>query len=195
MSSEVHEVQGRPTVVVMAYSPYLLGDSKKNAPFYWKEWNDGKKKVGRLQHDLIIKTFAYHLNELQAVAPTERTLDYPCGALTLSVLAVQHVLTHYASGVWSPHEGRLGWFSEDNYGDTTQFKDGRNILDKRLGRVLQVAEDLSSEEWTDVYKAAWVVVQQRQQRGRRGKHGRVHTDVPAALTEDSDDDLMLIADA
>ncbi|CDO72714.1 hypothetical protein BN946_scf184985.g134 [Trametes cinnabarina] len=184
--------------IVAQYAIYLLGDAGKNAPFYWKEWNNGKKKLGCLQHDLIVRTFAYHVAELQAVGTTKRVMDYPVGALTLSVLAVRHVLTHYSTGVWSPPDGRPGWFSEDNYGDISQFKHGvtTNVHDKRLTRVLKVAKDLNDQEWADMYEAAWVVVQERKQKARRGKsgHARSSSEAPQVLPEDSDEDLMLVAD-
>ncbi|KAJ2995467.1 hypothetical protein NUW54_g7383 [Trametes sanguinea] len=73
------------------------------------------------------------------------------------------------SGVWNPPEGRAGFFSEDNYGDTVVFKGGQEVEDNRLSRILQVARNLSDEEWTKIYTAAYAVVERRKvTKGRRG---------------------------
>ncbi|KAI8989859.1 hypothetical protein BD414DRAFT_319244 [Trametes punicea] len=76
------------TEAIAEYITYLFGGSKKNAPFYLKQWDDVQKNMGRLQRDLIIDIFAYQLNDLQAVAPPERTADYSCVASGARMRAV-----------------------------------------------------------------------------------------------------------
>lgn len=34
------------------YAEFLLGDAKKNAPFYWKEWNNGEDPKVRASSSL-----------------------------------------------------------------------------------------------------------------------------------------------
>ncbi|CDO74227.1 hypothetical protein BN946_scf184721.g6 [Trametes cinnabarina] len=182
------------------YATWLLGDAKRAAPFYWRSWNGGVRQEGRLQSDLIVGTFAYHLGEVLAVPAKERVLEYPVGALTLATLGVQHALTHYSTGTWSPPEGRAGFFSEDNYGDTYNFEDGVEVKDRRLTRVFKVVENLSDEEWTAIYTAAYAIVKRRKvMKGRRGKNSRGVGGGDAAASgvakaASDDDELMLAAD-
>ncbi|KAJ2991986.1 hypothetical protein NUW54_g8047 [Trametes sanguinea] len=72
------------------YANWLLGDARKAAPFYWKRWNSSQDREGRLQSDIIVGTFAYHLAEILALDPEERIMEYPVGALTLATLGAQH---------------------------------------------------------------------------------------------------------
>lgn len=150
-------------------------------------------------------------------------LDYPIGALTLAILAVSghvhvvhtqsiltytlqatHALKHYTSGKWDPPKGRAGYFSEDNYGDTTVFKNGAYMQDACLGRILRVVQDLSDVEWTEIYTAAYDVVKRRQvAKGCQGKKrasesatgGALERAGSGAANAADDDDLMLVADA
>ncbi len=66
---------------------------------------------------------------------------------------VIHTLTHWSSGEWKPPTGRAGYFSEDNYGDTEVFRDGKMRKDKRLTRILDVINDLSDDEWDAIINA------------------------------------------
>ncbi|KAJ2996536.1 hypothetical protein NUW54_g7227 [Trametes sanguinea] len=187
------------------YANWLLGDARKAAPFYWKRWNSSQDREVRAASSFRVPslrqncTFAYHLAEILALDPEERIMEYPVGALTLATLGAQHALSHYRSGVWNPPEGRAGFFSEDNYGDTVVFKDGQEVEDNRLSRILQVARNLSDEEWTKIYTAAYAVVERRKvTKGRRGKKdGRAEGADGAGAegevkTGADDDELMLM---
>ncbi|CDO72720.1 hypothetical protein BN946_scf184990.g3 [Trametes cinnabarina] len=182
------------------YAEWLLGDAKKAAPFYWKVWNDGVGPEARLRSSMIIGTFAHHLGELLSIDSRERVQEFPIGALTLAVLGATHALRYYQTGVWAPPKGRAGWFSQDNYEDTYEFKEGAYVADKRLTRVLKVVEDLRDDEWTDIYTAAYEVYKRRDSvpKGRRGKKKRVSADVtvgagPASSMDDVDDDEVMLA--
>lgn len=92
---------------------YMLGDAKKNAPFYWQVWQpqeDGRviRKVstiiltpvshtngyfkGRLQGALIIGTLAYHRSIIFELPEREHSKERPHGALALSIIAVLSTL-------------------------------------------------------------------------------------------------------
>ncbi|CDO78172.1 hypothetical protein BN946_scf184918.g3 [Trametes cinnabarina] len=200
-ASEEEEFHFTTPESIGIYADFLLGDAKKAAPFYWLEWNNGLRKKGRLQSDMIVGTFAYHLAELLEVDQAERISEFPVGALTMAVLGVRHALTHYTTGRWEPPDGRPGYFSEDNYGDTFTFKDGKYVLDERMTRILKVVKDLSDAEWTEIYTSAYNIVKRRatpkgRRRGKSSKQmGTVGADTGAcAHAASSDDDLMLVAD-
>ncbi|CDO77040.1 hypothetical protein BN946_scf184403.g15 [Trametes cinnabarina] len=182
------------------YAEWLLGDAKKKAPFYWKRWNGGDKPEDRLQSDLIVGTFAYHLSELLALEQEERVLEFPSGALTLATLAVTHALTHYVTGQFVRPDGRPGFFSYENYGDTVEFRNGNYVANARTSRVHNVVKNLSDAEWTAIYEGAYAVVKRRAAapgKGRRGKRsvgggGGAAAVVAAAAAAAVDEDLMLV---
>ncbi|KAI0644946.1 hypothetical protein C8Q79DRAFT_1111723 [Trametes meyenii] len=175
---------------IAACAAQLLGDKKKNAPFYWGVWEDPVtgRPDRRLENELIVGTFAYHLSELLTVAPQERTQELPVGALTLSVLAATHALTHYLTGEWAAPKTRKGWFSEENYGDRIVFQDGGNAWDRRMTRVLKVVKDLNDED-------AYQILQERseEEKKRRGKKGLGTLASGVEVIVEDDDDLMLVA--
>ena len=59
--------------------------------------------------------------------------------------------------------------SLDNYGDTTNYVDGKNKTDKKLTRIVNVIDHLSDSEWTTIYEDAYTVHSRRQQETRGGR--------------------------
>ncbi|CDO70544.1 hypothetical protein BN946_scf184573.g12 [Trametes cinnabarina] len=186
------------------YAVFLLGDGKAGAPFYWREWNGGEKKLGRLQGRLIIGSLASHILELQNVPLAERTGESPRGALGMATLAALHVLTHNKSGEWNPPSGRAGWFSGDNYSDSVVFVNGKHKNDKKLTRIMKVVDDLTASEWLEIMDDARAVMVQRQtapgKRMKAGTKGAAAATVHGgsedhAESDGSDSDVMLVADA
>lgn len=106
-------------------------------------------------------------------------------------LQVIHTLTHWSSGEWKPPTGRAGYFSEDNYGDTEVFRDGKMCKDKRLTHILDVCNDLSDDEWDAIINVADEVFCVRHENMKGGKKKKL----PPAIREDAESDdegVMLI---
>ena len=113
-----------------------------------------------------------------------------------------HTLSHYQTGQWSPPPGRAGWFSGDNYSDTVVFADSKQKRDKKLSRIMKVIDVLDDNEWLTILDAARAIMVRRQSApGKRSKGGKgVAVGVVAGGddpqgSEDSDSDVMLVADA
>lgn len=93
--------------------------------------------------------------------------------------------------------GRAGWFSGDNYSDSVIFVDGKHKNDKKLTRIMKVVDALEPEEWLEILDAARAVVLRRQTApGKRSKaaHGTVNPTRQQEMVDDSDSDVMLVAD-
>ncbi|TBU51404.1 hypothetical protein BD310DRAFT_782769, partial [Dichomitus squalens] len=153
-------------------------DTIKNmrAPFFWAEWDKGRKS-GRFEGPMLLKTFAYaHLPVLQAVPDDIRDsvgdifgkLE-PVGALVMAALAVEFALHAWLTGNHQMARGAEGLFSADNWGDKVVQQNGVAVQENKVTCLFARASDLSDERLLRILDSARELIDERRQRIVKGK--------------------------
>ncbi|OCH87369.1 hypothetical protein OBBRIDRAFT_837456 [Obba rivulosa] len=174
------------TDAIKEWIAFELGDNNRNRPFLWKEWNDGKKKMGRLQSELILRTLTAHLQAL-AVIPANIGLSDkpPVGALIYSVLAVERALGFWKDGIKRVPPGSAGHFSEDYWGDRIEYVNGRNVNNRRASRYLKVTTAFTEKNWEDIWDGAYFFFQDKKRQSYQQ---------PPRVVEDAEEDFDMESD-
>ncbi|KAI0629623.1 hypothetical protein C8Q77DRAFT_1065663, partial [Trametes polyzona] len=149
--------EARATYCQDALGTHEHGVEAMKAPFMWKRWTDSGKKQGKFRGELILKTFAFaHYPVVQSLPADLHPLvgegvdARPCGALILSVLAVERALRMWRTGVKTIQPGALGHFSADNWGDKTIIVNGVAKRQEKVKRLMDRARKMEASAW-DVF--------------------------------------------
>ncbi|OCH85298.1 hypothetical protein OBBRIDRAFT_839067 [Obba rivulosa] len=133
---------------------HLLGDGKTRMPFCWKQCDD-ERKAGRFQHFLILYTLSSHFTTLFAIPDHFRkSKDFPKGALILSVLVVERALNVWRSGMLVIPPKSAGHFSEQNWGDHVEHRDGRAVMNRKTSKFIPVVDKLREADWGKILSGA-----------------------------------------
>lgn len=88
-------------------------------------------------------------------------------------------------------DGQAGWFSEDNWGDSIVYKDGRKVKKKKTSRYLRTIDTFTDVDWKIIIQEAKELRDSLNIPAKRKSKGRVRVGTAEDEAESEEEEILL----